>query len=83
MDLTALKDQKFESFEDWRRKATRYLTAHPLYDGKDFRAICYDTKGRRCFCGADFQRARDENAFPVRWVWPDQVAELMAKAFEK
>ena len=71
-------DQQFENFSQWVNKASSWLTRHPDYnDGPNaFQAICFDAKGRLCRIGADFMRARDENAFPVRWVWPDQVAKL-------
>lgn len=65
-------NQCFETFQTWVNKASSWLTRHPRYDGKKFRAICVDAKGRRCQIGADFMRARDEDAFPVRWLWPDQ-----------
>lgn len=81
-----IEEQKFDSFQEWVNRASRCLTAHPLYFQGDpandeayfkrFVAICFDTKGRLCANGGDFMRARDEGAFPVRWVWPDQVPEL-------
>jgi hypothetical protein len=79
-------NQQFDSFTQWVNKASSWLTRHPQYDGKAFRAACYDAKHRRCHIGADFMRARDEGAFPVRWYWPDQqveepvLAELMDAA---
>jgi hypothetical protein len=33
-------------------------------------------KGRLVKCGGDFMRARDDGSFPVRWLWPDQIAEI-------
>jgi hypothetical protein len=66
-------DQKFETFDRWVNKASSWLTRR----GPDDHAICYDTKGRLCRNGADFMRARDEGAFPVQWVWLDQVPEAM------
>jgi hypothetical protein len=69
-------NQQFDSFQQWVNKAPSWLTRHPLY-GPHFHAICFDTKGRMCTCGSDMMRARDEDAFPVRWIWPDQVAALM------
>lgn len=70
-------DQSFSSFQEWVNKGSSWLTRHAEYqkDGRFF-AICYDSKGRLCRIGGDFMRARDENAFPVRWIWPDQVAAL-------
>lgn len=82
-------DQQFDSFDDWVNHASSRLTNHPLYCQGDlkrgehywdrFVAICIDAKGRLCRNGGDFARARDEGAFPVRWVWPDQVAEALSK----
>lgn len=80
-------DQSFETFNQWVDCASRWLTEHPRYlETREpvnqtraapgmlpFRAICFDARGRLCRSGADFMRARDEGAFPVRWVWPDQV----------
>jgi hypothetical protein len=65
-------NQQFDSFEQWVNKASSWLTRHPLYDGKTFRATCVDAKGRWCFGGKEFMRARDEGAFPITWRWPDQ-----------
>lgn len=73
-------NQRFDTFTEWVNKASSWLTRHPEYDGKSFRAICFDDKGRLCQIGRDFMRARDEDAFPVRWLWPDQVGELALAA---
>lgn len=67
-------NQQFDTFLEWVNKAPSWLTRR----GSEIRAICYDTKGRVCRIGGDFMRARDEDAFPVRWVWPDQVAAQAA-----
>lgn len=69
-------NQEFETFETWVNKAPSWLTQR----GKNERAICFDTAGRHCCCGGDMMRARDEGTFPVRWLWPDQVAEMASKA---
>ena len=80
--------QSFISFEDWVNTATRRLTYHPDYHdtehgkkagwrGEHFTALCFDQKGRRVRMGAGFMRARDEGAFPVWWIWPDQIAPLL------
>lgn len=50
----------FHSFIVWCNKAATHINRD---------AICIDSKGRRCFKGADFMRARDENAFPVYYFW--------------
>ena len=84
-------DQVFESVDEWIALAYRRLRAHPNYNntehgelkgyrGEHFAAMCFDAAGRRCQRGADFHRARDENAFPVWWVWPDQIPELVRRA---
>lgn len=65
-------NQRFDSFQEWVNKASSWLTRR----GKFERAVCFDAKGRWCGCGGDFMRARDDNAFPVRWLWPDQVGAL-------
>jgi len=75
--MTEIPDQKFDNFGQWIENASVWLTAHPNYR-TDFRAICFDAKGRLCRIGGEFERARNENAFPIRWLWPDQVAELGA-----
>ena len=40
-----------------------YCSKAPTHLSRD--SICVDSKGRRCKIGADFMRARDEDAFPV------------------
>lgn len=64
---------QFDSFSNWVAYATSRLGGRP-------NAVCFDAKGRRCLIGKDFMRARDEDAFPVRFFWdmePDPVpAEL-------
>jgi hypothetical protein len=74
------RNQMFINFDQWVCMASSWLTRHPQYDKTEFRAICFDSRGRICACGKDFMRARDENAFPVMWVWPDQVAEFLARS---
>lgn len=80
--------QSFGCLQDWINRASRALTCHPEYrntehgDGKGWRgphftALCFDQKGRRCRNGGDMQRASDEGAFPVWWIWPDQIAGLL------
>jgi len=82
--------QSFRSQQDWINRARRALTSHPDYrntehgDGKGWRgahftALCFDQQGRRVRDGGDFQRAEDDGAYPVWWVWPDQIAELLMK----
>lgn len=62
----------FEDFEDWVGSASGRISESrcPLDTvGQPVRAICLDTKGRRCQVGGDFMRARDEKAFPVVYFW--------------
>ena len=84
----AVDGQFFRSHQEWVNKASSWLTQHPRYrnteqgkgkgwQGEHFTALCFDQKGRRCRNGGDMQRAHDEGAFPVWWVWPDQIAELI------
>lgn len=81
-------EQSFASFAQWVCQAPACLTAHVEYNntehgdaagwrGHHFTALCFDSFGRRCRQGSDFMRARDEDAFPVWWVWPDQVVDLI------
>lgn len=70
-------NQQFDDFTQWVNKASSWLTRHPDYNEKCFKAICFDAKGRHCKMGGDFMRARDENTFPVRWLWPDQIGEIV------
>jgi hypothetical protein len=80
--------QRFDTFQEWVHHASRWLTNHPEYNntehgdekgwrGNHYTAICFDAKGRICRNGADFMRARDEDQFPVRWIWPDQIPALV------
>lgn len=70
-------DQQFDTFQQWVSRASSWLTR---YEGK---AICFDRKGRQCFMGREFMRARDENTFPVFWIWDWQVPGLYALLEEK
>lgn len=57
-------EREFHSFQQWVNKAPTWLT-------KD--AICVDAKGRVCRIGRDFMRARDEDAFPVKFFYEFDV----------
>lgn len=57
-------DGEFTNFQQWVNKASSWIG----FTG----ARCFDAKDRPCHSGADMMRARDENAFPVRWYWPDR-----------
>jgi hypothetical protein len=69
------QNQQFDTFDQWVNKASSWLTRHPLYC-QGVHALCYDTKGRLCTCGGDMMRARDEKAFPIKWIWPDQIEDV-------
>ena len=66
---------EFSSFDDWVAFASKRLTvARSVVTGTQVPAICVDALGRRCTCGGDFMRARDENAFPVRYFFECEPA---------
>lgn len=81
-------DQKFDTLSDWVNFGHLRLTDHPDYNntehsdrrlywrGHHFTALCFDSLGRRCREGADFMRAVNDMAFPVWWIWPDQIITL-------
>lgn len=54
-------DGQFHCFETWVCKATSWI------GGED--ALCVDARDRICRNGGDMQRARDEDAFPVRFYY--------------
>ena len=60
---------QFDTFDDWVSHATSALAGETGSVGEKVSAFCVDAKGRRCNVGADFMRARDEGAFPVRYFW--------------
>lgn len=87
-----VEGQSFSSEQDWINRATRALTSHPDYHntehdgpakgwrGRHFTAMCFDQKGRRVRNGGDFKRATEDNAYPIWWIWPDQIVDcLMAR----
>ncbi|MBH5389141.1 hypothetical protein [Bradyrhizobium diversitatis] len=67
---------QFDTFEDWVNHASRALTELTLEGGigNTVAAICVDTKGRRCSCGHEFMRARDDGSFPIRYFITGTVA---------
>jgi hypothetical protein len=70
--LTPKWEGAFARFEDWVNHASSWLAGPntPLDAvGQKLSAVCVDAKGRRCFIGADFMRARDDGAFPVYFFW--------------
>ena len=54
-------DGQFSTFIQWVNKATSWIGGE--------NALCVDKLGRVCRCGGDFMRARDEDAFPVRFYY--------------
>jgi len=67
----------FETFGHWVNTASRSIGEDvcPLDDlGHVQRAVCVDSKGRRVQCGANFERARDEDTFPVYYFWNCEAA---------
>lgn len=64
---------QFDTFEDWVNHATRALTGFKGSVGEELRPFCVDAKGRRCHVGKDFMRARDEDAFPIRYFFTGTV----------
>ena len=53
-------DGEFETYDEWAR-----FGPHPPYRS----AIFLDAHGRRCNTQRDFERARDDGAFPLRYYW--------------
>ena len=79
--------QYFLNFDDWVNSAASRLTEHceylntehggEGYRGAHFTALCFDQRGRHCRTGRDFMRARSDDTFPIWWVWPDQLLDLL------
>lgn len=61
-------DGEFRSHSEWVNKASSWIG----FTG----AKCFDAKGRRCRMGADFGRARDEDAFPVKFYSPSHFKKI-------
>lgn len=90
-ELTAfvpVPGQSFKSKQDWIVYATRRLTSHPEFNntehgdakgwrGPHFTTMCFDQLGRRVRNGDHFERAEKDGAYPVWWIWPDQIAALL------
>jgi hypothetical protein len=68
-DLRPAWAGEFLTFADWVSFAAARLAYARGTNGYDVPAVCVDALGRRCSCGADFMRARDDDAFPVRYFW--------------
>lgn len=71
----AERNQQFDSHAQWVNSAQSWLTRR----GEFVKAVCFDTEGRACQNGGDMKRAHDEGAFPVRWLWPDQIAAMAVR----
>lgn len=71
---------KFDTFSDWLNLASTVLTVKKSSTGAMLPAICVDSVGRRCWQGKDFQRAKDENTFPVYYFWECRVASIAPAA---
>lgn len=75
-DLVPNWEGEFRDFNDWVSFASKRLTvASSNVTGAQVPAICVDALGRRCTCGGDMARARDEGAFPVRYFFECLPAE--------
>jgi hypothetical protein len=68
-DLRPIWAGEFRDHADWVNFAAYRLAGVRGTMGEKVSAICVDAIGRRCNIGADFARARDEGAFPVRYFW--------------
>ena len=55
----------FSSYTQWVNKAQSWIGGTG--------ALCYDAKDRPCLIGADFKRADQEGAFPVRYFIPVEL----------
>ncbi|WP_298290294.1 hypothetical protein [Novosphingobium sp.] len=66
---------EFRSHADWVNFATHRLTGVRGSGGEVVKAICVDAFGRRCNIGADFRRAEQEGAFPIRYFWECKPAK--------
>lgn len=66
-------NQQFDSYDQWLENGQLWTRRPKSTEA----AICFDTKGRVCQGGEGFKRARDESAFPVRWLWPSQIPEIL------
>lgn len=71
-DVMIEHDQQFETFQAWINKASSWLT----WRGPQDHFVCLDAKNRVCRNGGDMWRAHNEGAFPVRWLWPEDVAGM-------
>lgn len=54
---------QFKSMAEWINRSPHIWIEHDL---KADRALCVDSFGRICEMGKDFQRAKDDGAYPIR-----------------
>lgn len=69
-------NQQFETYEQWNSSSEVWLTRK----GATERAICFDAKGRLIYSNYGARVARDDGAFPIRWLWPTQLPEIVFRA---
>lgn len=62
-------DQQFDFYQQWVNKGSVWLSRR----GANVHAVCHDRLGRLCHDYLTFTAAKDSNAFPVRWFWPEQI----------
>ena len=67
--------QQWDTYEDWERDPLAY---GPRLGGMI--PTCFDVEHRIVRSWMDFQHARQQNAFPVRWLWPEDVAKMAKDA---
>jgi hypothetical protein len=60
--ITAVVLFEFTSFEQWVNKASSWFRPYKY----GFSYICLDKNNKACHIGADFMKARDTDAFPVK-----------------
>jgi len=65
------RNQQFDDRQQWR-DGWKWLSRR----GSQVHAICFDALGRPVTSCNDVTRAHTEKAFPIRWLWPNQVARL-------
>lgn len=69
-------NQQFDTYDEWLSKGELWMRRV----GSTERPVCFDVKGRICNGTVGFMRARDDSAFPVRWLWPSQIPEIINRA---
>jgi len=80
---TVAASQQWDTYEDWLSSIGFTPWRPNASDGDgppNVEAMALDDRNRPCLNRADFQRARDEGTFPVRWLWPEDVARLAEEA---